>query len=56
MEIIAPRSDSLGIIALRPVKKWIGVNRMSLSTPWEYSIDIIALKPEKNTRDQPNGP
>ena len=43
MLLFAPMSDSLDIIALRPVKQLIGINPMSLSSPWEESLGIIAL-------------
>ena len=45
MGIIAPRADSLSIIALQPVKKFPGIKPMGLSDPWFYSLDIIALNP-----------
>ena len=47
MGLIAPWVDSLVIIYLQPVKKWIGINPMGLSAPWDGSIDIIALKRDK---------
>ena len=31
------------------------MNRMGLSAPWDDSLEIIALYPVKNTRDEPNG-
>ena len=48
MGLSDPRAESLEIIALKPVKKLIGIKPMSLSVPWADSIDIIALNPVKN--------
>ena len=47
MGLIAPRTDSIDIIAMRPVKKSIGINPMSLCAPWAKSTDIIALNQVK---------
>ena len=47
MGLSDPRSDSIEIIALQPVKKLIGINPMRLSSRWEESLDIIALKSVK---------
>ena len=44
MGISDPRADSVEIIALHPVKKLVGINPMSLSAPWDDSLDIITLK------------
>ena len=46
-----PRADSLGIIALQPVKKSIGIKPTGLSAPWADFIDIIALNTVKKARD-----
>ena len=43
----APRTDSIDIIDLKPIKIIIGINPMSLSAPWADFLDIIAMKPVK---------
>ena len=52
----APWSDSLDIIALRPVTKLRGINPMGLSVPWSNSLDIIAFNTVKKTGYETNGP
>ena len=47
MGLSDPRYESLDIIALQPVKKWLGINPMGISAPWADSIDIIALHKAK---------
>ena len=47
MGLSAPRSSSIDIIALYPVKKLIGINPMRLSDPCADSLDIIAFNPVK---------
>ena len=42
MGMSTPRSDSLEIIALQPVKKRLGINPMGRSAPWDDSLDIIS--------------
>ena len=39
--------DSIYIISLRLVKKWLGINPMGLSVPWDDSIDIISFQTSK---------
>ena len=51
MGLSDPRSASIDIIALWPLKIFIGINPMSLSAPWAEYLDIIALNPVKNTMD-----
>ena len=45
MGLSAPRTNSLEIIALKPVKKLIRINPIILSAPWADSLDIISLNP-----------
>ena len=45
MGLSALRADSLDIIALRPVKKLIRINPISLIYPWDDSLGIIDLNP-----------
>ena len=47
MGLSAPRTASIDIIALWPVKILIGINPMNLSAPWAKYLDIIALNPVK---------
>ena len=47
MGLSAPWSDSLNIIALKTVKKWIGINPMGLSAPGSDSLDIISFQTTK---------
>ena len=57
MGISAPWAEPIYIIALNPVKKWLGINLMALSAPSYNYIDIIALKTSKTiSMDQPNAP
>ena len=44
MGLSSPWADSIDIIALHPVKKWLGINPMVISVPWDDSIDIIAFR------------
>ena len=43
MGLSAPWSNSLEIIDLHPVKKWLGIDPMGLNAPWYDSLYIIAL-------------
>ena len=43
MGLSAPRADSLEIIALQPVRKFIGINPTRLIDPWSGALDIIDL-------------
>ena len=43
MGLSAPRADSLEIIALQPVRKFIGINPTRLIDPWSGALDIINL-------------
>ena len=45
MGLSDPKSDSLEIIALKPVKNIIGIKPMGLSAPLDESLDFISLKP-----------
>ena len=47
MGLSSPCNDSPGIIALKLVKKWLGINPMVLIVPWDDSLDIIALQTDK---------
>ena len=47
MVLSAPRANYLEIIALHPVKTFIGINPMGLSAPWADSFYIIALNTVK---------
>ena len=47
MGLSAPWADSLDIIALQLVKKWMGINPMGLSAPWDDYLDIISLQTDK---------
>ena len=47
MGLSAPWADSLEIIALHLVEKWLGINPMGLSVTWANSIDIIAFYTDK---------
>ena len=47
MGLSDPWYDSLDIIALKPVKKCLGINPMGLSVPWDDSLDIIATQKSK---------
>ena len=49
MGLSALMADSLEIIAPYPVKKFIGINPMGLSKPWDNSLYINALNPVKST-------
>ena len=44
MGISASREDSLEIISLKPLKKVLGINPMSISAPSSDSLEIIALQ------------
>ena len=56
MGISAPWAESVDIIALHTVLKWLGINPMRLSVPWANSLDIIAAQTAKKIdRDEPNG-
>ena len=50
MGISAPRADSLYTTALKPLKKWPGINPMRLSVSWSNSLDIIAFQTDKLNR------
>ena len=39
--------DSLDIIALNLVKKWLGINPLGLSVPWLDSLDIFSFQTTK---------
>ena len=47
MDLSAPWGDFIDIIALRLVKKLLGINPMVFSAPWASSLDIIALQTAK---------
>ena len=49
MSLSVPWSDSLDIIALKPVKKVLGINPLGFSAPWAESLVIISLHPVKNS-------
>ena len=44
ISLSAPWADSLVVIALKPVKKWLDINPMGHSAPGDDSLDIIALQ------------
>ena len=35
------------LLPCRQLKKWLGINSMVFSTPWDDSLDIIMLQPVK---------
>ena len=45
MVLSAPWSDSLVIIFLQPVKKWLGINPMGPSAPCADYLGVIPLDP-----------
>ena len=47
MGLSDPWDESLDIISLLTVKKWLEINPTGLSAPWDNSIDIIALQTDK---------
>ena len=48
MVVSDPWSDSIDIIALNTVLKYIGINQMGLSAPWAESLVITSLQSVKN--------
>ena len=44
MGLNAPREDYLETVTLQTIKKLIGINPIILSSSWDDSLGIIALK------------
>ena len=47
MGLSSPWDDSLVIISLQTVKKWLGINPMGLINPWEDSPFVVSLQTTK---------
>ena len=44
MGLSEPRANYIDIIALQPVKEFLGFNPMELSVPWAEYLDIITFQ------------